>query len=116
MFKIEKNYGEVVLTPRTWVQLESGSMYLLIQMTITWTGGKQARYEEFTEFHHVLDYTVLFNLCNNSWKWRILQSISSLQMSYVSTEKKIHNLKAEHYAFNETLSPGGSVSTLRKLL
>ena len=91
MFKTEKkkkNYGEVVLTPRTWVQLESLSMYLLIQMTITWIGGKQARYKEFTAFHHVLDYTVLFNLCNNSWKWRILQSISSLQMSYVSTEKK----------------------------
>lgn len=44
------------------------------------------------------------------------KSISSLQMSYVSTEKKIHNLKAEHYAFNETLSPGGSISALRKLL
>lgn len=73
-------------------------MYLLIQMTITWTGGKRARYKEFTEFHHVLDYTVFFNLCNNSWEWRILQSISSLQMSYVSTEKKIHNLNVEHYS------------------
>ena len=42
MFKTEKNYGEVVLTPRTQVQLESWSTYFLIQMTITWTGGKQA--------------------------------------------------------------------------